>query len=252
MAGKERGPIVSVSSEPTTTVYAKHELVSDGGPVPPNFNPVNMSIDGFPIPKNYHQLRRKTNHFLDSGAMTGTVFDATTGASVPPASNSTARTGGIPAGPPIRSSYASSSNRGSRTISSPHSSVGVDICSIHLEGEETDSVPIFDSCDEIRRKINAHLKKPGVTQAQFLRDILAQLHEGHSRPPKGLQSSQLARFRGMKGALAGASSPIYYGAYVLFEKARLAKGKPKTKHRLEMEKRWDQSGVERTHRGNNT
>lgn len=53
------------------------------------------------------------------------------------------------------------------------SSAGVDISAIHLDGEEDDRVPIFDSCDEVRRKINAHLKKPGVTQAQFCRDILA-------------------------------------------------------------------------------
>ncbi|KAF5610744.1 uncharacterized protein FSUBG_3005 [Fusarium subglutinans] len=46
-----------------------------------------------------------------------------------------------------------------------------DISDIHLEGEETDDVSIYDDCDEIRRKINAHMKIPSVTQAQFCRDI---------------------------------------------------------------------------------
>ncbi|KAG9495485.1 hypothetical protein J7337_013734 [Fusarium musae] len=43
-----------------------------------------------------------------------------------------------------------------------------DISDIHLEGEETDDVPIYDDCDEIRRKINAHMTIPSVTQAQYL------------------------------------------------------------------------------------
>lgn len=63
------------------------------------------------------------------------------------------------------------------------SSAGVDISAIHLDGEEDDRVPIFDSCDEVRRKINAHLKKPGVTQAQFCRDILARMPPPPPPPP---------------------------------------------------------------------
>ncbi|EXL92856.1 hypothetical protein FOIG_14031 [Fusarium odoratissimum NRRL 54006] len=51
-----------------------------------------------------------------------------------------------------------------------------DISEIHLEGEETDVVPIYDGCDEIRRKINAHMKVTSVTQAQFCRDIYAQFN----------------------------------------------------------------------------
>ncbi|KAF5681425.1 hypothetical protein FDENT_8196 [Fusarium denticulatum] len=81
-----------------------------------------------------------------------------------------------------------------------------DISDIHLEGEETDDVPIYDDCDEIRRKINAHMKIPSVTQAQFCRDIYAQK----------------------------AKSSVFYGAYVYFEKLRIAQKKPVTKHRVEM------------------
>lgn len=50
----------------------------------------------------------------------------------------------------------------------------------------------------------------------------------------------------MKGALTGASSNVFYGAYVFFEKIRVAEGKPKTQHRLDMEAFWsDQGGVSR-------
>lgn len=147
------------------------------------------------------------------------------------------------------------------------SSAGVDISAIHPDGEEDDRVPIFNSCDEVRRKINAHLKKPGVTQAQFCRDILARMpppplrnpfpstlltsltlspeHKSASRPAN-IQSVQLARFRGMKDAVTGGSSSVFYGAYVFFEKIRVAEGKPKTQHRLDMEAFWgSQGGVSR-------
>ncbi|KAK4229182.1 hypothetical protein QBC38DRAFT_125217 [Podospora fimiseda] len=120
-----------------------------------------------------------------------------------------------------------------------------DIADIALEGEEKDEVPIFDSCDEVRKKINAHLKKDGVTQAQFCRDVYAQL-KGPSKPGKCFQGVQLSRFRGMKGTYEGAKSPFYYGAYVFFEKLRIKEVKPKSKHRLEMERQWgEDGGIER-------
>lgn len=122
----------------------------------------------------------------------------------------------------------------------------VDVSDIHLEGEETDEVPVYDTCDEVRRKIDAYLKRPGVTMAQFCRDIHAQWF-GEGRPAS-IQSSQLSRFRGMKGARAGATSSVFYGAYVFFEKMRLKEKKPKTKHRLDMEEVWPE-GFDRTDDG---
>lgn len=88
-----------------------------------------------------------------------------------------------------------------------------------------------DTCDEIRRKINAHLKKPGITQADFLRCVAAQYHT----QPKKPQSSQLAAFRSKKGPYAGNQSAVFYGAYVYFEKMRIKEGKAKGKKRVEME-----------------
>lgn len=117
-----------------------------------------------------------------------------------------------------------------------------DLSQIHLAGEETDSVLVFDSADEIRKKISAHLKTPGLTQAQFCRDLYAQIK---APTCKGIQSKQLNDFRGKKGPLAGCTSSVYYAAYVYFEKLRIARGKPKNAHRLEMERIYPGEGVDR-------
>jgi hypothetical protein len=97
------------------------------------------------------------------------------------------------------------------------------------EQEPRDS-SIIDTCDEVRRKINAHMKKPGVVQAQFLRDIAA----SYRKAPRKVQSTQLSKFRSKKGAWEGNTSVVFYGAYVFFEKMRIAEKKPKSKKRLEM------------------
>ncbi|KAK0744309.1 hypothetical protein B0T21DRAFT_398881 [Apiosordaria backusii] len=92
-----------------------------------------------------------------------------------------------------------------------------DISDIHLDGEETDSVPIYNSYDKIRRKINLYLKKRRGDQ-----------------------------FRGGKGFSHGAKSLLYYGAYVFFEKIRIKEGKPKTKHRQDNEADYP-GGIDRTY-----
>ncbi|KAL7621079.1 hypothetical protein AAE478_008391 [Parahypoxylon ruwenzoriense] len=122
-----------------------------------------------------------------------------------------------------------------------------DISQIQLELEETDEVEVYDTCDEIRRKISAHLRQPGVTQAQFCRDLYAQLREPRCA---GIQSKQLADFRRKKGPRAGSTSSVFYAAYVYFEKLRLARGKPKSAHREAMEDIWEcQGGFDREHDG---
>ncbi|KAI0476564.1 hypothetical protein GGR56DRAFT_694136 [Xylariaceae sp. FL0804] len=117
-----------------------------------------------------------------------------------------------------------------------------DLGQIHLDGEEEDEVPVYDTCDEVRRKLAAHLRKtPGLTQAQLCRDLYAQLHVPRI---KGIQSKQLADFRGGRGARTGARSTIFYAAYVYFEKLRIARGQPKSAHRETMEDLWP-AGFER-------
>lgn len=113
----------------------------------------------------------------------------------------------------------------------------VDLSGIHLEGEEIDSVPVYDTCDEIRRKISAYLRKPGITQAQLLKEFAAQFKTIDVK----LQSKQLNDFRGKSGADSGNTSRVFYGAYVYFEKLRIKEGKPKSKHRMDMERIWAHS-----------
>ncbi|KAL1797654.1 hypothetical protein ACET3X_004260 [Alternaria dauci] len=102
---------------------------------------------------------------------------------------------------------------------------------VELEGEKDDKVPVYDTCDDVRKKINAHLKKPGVTQAAFLRAASTSFHN----PPKTLNARQLSAFRSKKGPSNGNTSGIFYGAYVYFQKLRIKEGKPKSNKRQEME-----------------
>ena len=136
----------------------------------------------------------------------------------------------------------SSNNATSNSAKEPAASTSVDISSIQLPNQFSDNVPVFDTCDEIRRKISAHLVKPRVTKAQFCRDLRAQLFSASA--PANIQSAQLDRFRSNKGPRAGCTSSVYYSAYVFFEKWRIAEGKAKSKHRTEMESIWP-GGMER-------
>ncbi|EJT46538.1 hypothetical protein A1Q1_04833 [Trichosporon asahii var. asahii CBS 2479] len=106
-----------------------------------------------------------------------------------------------------------------------------DVTGVKLNGEDTDSVPVYDSCDVVRRKIEAHLKLPGVTRAAFLRDLGAQFSE-----KVNIQSKQLNDFLAKRGPVAGNTSRVYYAGYVFFEKRRVALDQPKNAHRLGMEK----------------
>ncbi|RYP48325.1 hypothetical protein DL768_005781 [Monosporascus sp. mg162] len=91
----------------------------------------------------------------------------------------------------------------------------------HLPAKEIDDVKVYDTCDEICRKVNERLKMPVVAQVRFCRDLYAQL-----RMPKtnGIQSMLLADFRTKKGPRAGNTTSVFHAAYVYFEKKRIAEG----------------------------
>lgn len=112
-----------------------------------------------------------------------------------------------------------------------------DVSHIHLEGEEDGTVPVYDTCSDIRKKIRAFLRRDGVTQAALLR-ALAKCRPGggEGRPPISVSSFQM--FMRQTGVTAGANSTVFYAAYVFFEKVRLRDGKSKTKKREEMERVW--------------
>ncbi len=101
--------------------------------------------------------------------------------------------------------------------------------------EYNDPQPVYETCNEIRRKIRAMLRKDGVTQAAFLRAISAENPSG-----KAIAVSSLHAFLNKKKPLPldGNTSCVYYAAYVFFEKLRLRDRKPKSNHREAMEELW--------------
>ena len=113
---------------------------------------------------------------------------------------------------------------------------------------QTQSFPrtriLLTSCKEIRRKIAAYFRTTGITQAEFLRQIGKQIY-----PEQKLQSKLLNDFRKKAGLEAGNTSAVFHASYVYFEKLRLKEGKPKSKHRLDMEGQWALEGFDITHRG---
>lgn len=132
------------------------------------------------------------------------------------------------------------------------SNQGVDISSVHLDGQEHDDVPVYDTCDEIRKKITTHIGKQGITKAQFCRDLRAQLQSANA--PANIKGSQLDRFRSNKGATAGCTSSVYYVSTqytqvdVLLTCIRLpasslrSVASPKVSPRVNSDRKWKASG----------
>lgn len=114
-----------------------------------------------------------------------------------------------------------------------------------LPGEAQGNVPVYDTCNEIRKKIRALLAKDGMTQAAFLRALNKNLPEG-----KSVSQANLRYFMGRSGVRDGNTNITFYAAYVFFEKKRIQAGKPKTKFREEMEKAWGRNGFDLEHGAN--
>jgi len=92
-----------------------------------------------------------------------------------------------------------------------------------LETDNDGSVPVFDDCAEVRRKIRALLQTPGFKITAWLREI------------GNINSNSYGRFMKEKGRNDGASNGTYYSAYCYFEKVRIAEGKKKTAGRTRNE-----------------
>ncbi|KAI9709378.1 MAG: hypothetical protein M1812_007714 [Candelaria pacifica] len=134
---------------------------------------------------------------------------------------------------------SSSSGSAEKTQKSKKAIPGEEVSDITLSGETTQTVPIYTTCDEMRRTINAHLRQPSIIQASFLRSLTSQ-----HPTAKSITAKQLNDFRGKKGPKAGNSSAVFYAAYVYFEKLRIKEGKGKSKLRVEMEDVWgDEGGI---------
>lgn len=107
----------------------------------------------------------------------------------------------------------------------------LDVSGVTLDGEESEEVPVYETCDEVRKKIRAFLRKPDISQQAFCRAISECCSE-----ERKIQSRQLNAFLNKKGPMEGNTSGAFYGSYVFFEKLRIKDGKPKSQFREEMEK----------------
>lgn len=106
-----------------------------------------------------------------------------------------------------------------------------DVSGVKLDGEDEQEVTVYETCDEVRKKIRAYLTDPSVTQTGFCKEI-SKTYGGD----KNVSSAVLKAFLGKKGPVAGNTSAAFYASYVFFEKIRIRDGKPKSKFREEMEK----------------
>ncbi|KAI0095085.1 hypothetical protein BDY19DRAFT_988855 [Irpex rosettiformis] len=92
-----------------------------------------------------------------------------------------------------------------------------------LEGIDEDDLPIYDDCNDIRRKIRALLQEPDFKVTNWLREI------------GNINNNSYQRFMKASGPTGGAENGTYYAAYVYFEKKRIFEGKKKTAKRIRME-----------------
>lgn len=206
-------------------------------------------------------IRRKIRNWTESGAMKIGEFQDALGVSSKAYTSFMNRTGAWDGegcdtyfkagmffkkrelqGLPLKASKPKKPKTTASTTAAAKKKQDVDISAITLPGEDTGKVPIYDTCDEVRKKARAHLAKEGTTQAGFVRELSKTFPDERKVSPANLRY-----FMGQKGPLGGNVNVTFYAAYVFFEKMRVAQGKPKTKFREEMEKVHKDTGVDTEH-----
>lgn len=100
------------------------------------------------------------------------------------------------------------------------------------------TVPIFDNCDEVRLKLELIRRKyNNVSGAALCRAI-------STVSGRRVQGAQWKRFLlKRRGPYAGAESTVYADGYLFLEKLRIFNEEPKSKQRLENEKRLAEMGL---------
>ncbi|KAI9368991.1 hypothetical protein BJX61DRAFT_184466 [Aspergillus egyptiacus] len=138
---------------------------------------------------------------------------------------------------------AAGKNAGGRKMTKEEEEAKYDVSGVILPGEyELDGpghVPVYETCDEVRRKINVFLRESGMSRAAFSREI-----SKAARMESSIQGGLLARFLAQSGPDKGKPSSVFYAAYVFFEKLRVRDGKPKSPFREEMEAVWGAGGFD--------
>lgn len=166
------------------------------GPPEESIDLDDYDLEVLPIDKNPDQVRRQIRHFLDSGGMkVGDFYNALDASN--DGYNRLMQQSGKKKGMgsdvyqeawsffakremaglkmPTKKQKTSSSAGGAASSASKGAQRSTDISAIQLDGEDQDDVALYDSCDEVRKKITAHLGKQDVTKAQFCRNLKAQL-----------------------------------------------------------------------------
>jgi hypothetical protein len=113
-----------------------------------------------------------------------------------------------------------------------------DVEEIRLEGQDTGTVPIFDTYDDVRRKIRNFPNRRHVSKPPFLWALARCRPRPKEYKTKTMSGSSLEKFMKQKGLSAGCESIIFYVAYVFFEKVRLRDRKSKTELQEKMEEVW--------------
>ena len=235
----------NVQSAPAQAGTKKRK--SDG---PPPMDPDEIDLDGVPMDWNANQVRTRIRSYLNSGEMKVGEFQTKLGVSSK-GYGEFMKQSGPTKGTGSDTYFAAFEFFKKREIAgvkmprkkaknddkSTAENDKYDVSSIHLDGEKDESVPIFDTCDEVRRKINAHLRTASTTNAAFVRQI-AQTFSN----PGDVAAPHLRRFLDQKGPTKGGDNPVFYAGYVYFEKLRVKNKKPKSKKRQEMEDIWGKKG----------
>jgi len=229
------------------------DLDNEDDAVPAADGDRNISVDpdnGFEIKYNCNQIRTRINTFINNGGMK--VGELQIKLKVSPQSyQSFMRQSGPHAG--VNNNTYSSAHqffvqreakglkmpRAKKATKEDEAKYAVDDTTPDLPGEPEGKVPIYDTCHAIRKKIDAHLRKPGVTQAALARELSKCIPGAET-----IGSKNITDFQRKKGIMAGNTTKAYYAAYVYFEKMRIKEKKPKSKKRNEMEAQHGNKGVD--------
>lgn len=98
-------------------------------------------------------------------------------------------------------------------------------------------VPVFETPQMVRDKITDYLDDTGASKAGFLRAITKCAFSDPDTDTV-ISPGRLKTFMSKQGCMFGNVSPVFYAAYVFFEKLRLRDKKPKSEDREIMEELW--------------
>ncbi|KAF7194656.1 hypothetical protein HII31_03918 [Pseudocercospora fuligena] len=87
-----------------------------------------------------------------------------------------------------------------------------DLADINLDGEESESVPIYATAGDVRSQIKGHLNRSKTAKAAFAREL------NEIMPGTKVDARGLDRFLKAKGPNGAGHNPVFYAAYVLFER----------------------------------